>query len=149
MAGIWSWYSENRICFHLNCCPRNGQMILMWAVMHHVIAGSHGFCGGRGPESSPDLLVHSEIRERESSASILWTYLSMILHGSEGRWQNGLQGEKYCVAACFGVTGEHATKDLLGMVKHNSDWIQRNSWLSDHRRLWVDRFDRLIRQLSA
>ncbi|TMS14903.1 Protein NATD1 [Larimichthys crocea] len=33
--------------------------------------GSHGFCGGRGSESPLDLLVHSEICQRESSASVL------------------------------------------------------------------------------
>lgn len=60
----------------------NVRTMKMWICFASAMAGSHGFCGGRGSESSLDLLVHSEIRQRESSASVLWTYFSMTLHGA-------------------------------------------------------------------
>lgn len=44
-----------------------------------VMSGSHGLCDGGGSESSPDLLVHSEIRQREPSSSVLHTQFSVTL----------------------------------------------------------------------
>lgn len=102
-----------------------------------VMTGSHGFCGGRGSESPLDLLVHSEICQRESSASVLWTYLSMTVHGTLTRKRRRLPGDKHWVAACFGVTDWYTSKDFPGIVTHDFAWLQRQliSW---QRWLWGD-----------
>lgn len=45
------------------------------------VAGSLGLCGGGGPESSPDVLVHSEIRQGEPAAAVPGT-LAALRQGS-------------------------------------------------------------------
>ena len=121
---------------HIKCCLS----FSMWFYAF-VMAGSHGFCGWRGSESPPDLLVHSEIRQRESSASVLWTYLSMTLHSSltKMKRRKRLYGGKYCVAACIGVSGWYITKDHPGIVEHDTEWLQ-TQLTSQQRHLWAERW---------
>lgn len=66
----------------INSLNELGNNIFIKRVHACLMVGSHGLCGGRGPESSFDMLVHSEICQRESSASVLGAYFSMSKHGT-------------------------------------------------------------------
>lgn len=56
-----------------------------------VFPGSLGFCGGRGPEGPPDVLVHPEIRQGEPPASVSGTFTVLTL-----RHPDFLDTGKFC-----------------------------------------------------
>lgn len=71
-----------------------------------MIAGGHGFCGGRGSEGSPDLLVHPEIRQRESPTSIPGAHPPHVTpwqRGVERDWvrKHGLMLSVWRTLLCF------------------------------------------------
>lgn len=102
--------------------------------------GSHGFCGGRGSEGPLDLLVHSEIRQRKSSASVLRTYLSMTRHGTKRQekeeetprreiWHHALELKADKQQRTFQALLHMTLSESRGNWSHRKTFVQAECWV--------------------